>query len=232
MRSLASALILLILLHVLGAVGFVGYLAATDRLSQERIDAAVELFTPTVREQAEREAEVEAATAQAEAARDQLMRLERVADGPQSVEERLQENFEADEVSLHRLERLKAETEAIRRRLDQDKALLERQTAELEAEREAFEATVDERAGQMQDEDFARAVKTLEQLPARQAKEVVQQILGQGKLDVAVDYLAAMQLRKSAGVLKAFKTEAEVAQVTRLIEELRLRGVDPIGGNL
>ena len=80
----------------------------------------------------------------------------------------------------------------------------------------------------MQDEDFKRAVKTLEQLPARQAKDVVQQMLGQGKLDQAVDYLAAMQLRKSAGVLKAFKSEAEVVQVTRLIEQLRLRGVDPM----
>jgi hypothetical protein len=46
-----------------------------------------------------------------------------------------------------------------------------------------------------------------------------------------VDYLAAMQMRKAAGVLKEFKTPQEVAQASELLELLRRRGVDPIAGN-
>jgi hypothetical protein len=226
MKALISALIILILIHVLAAIGFVGWLSASDRLDRGRVNQVIELFSPTMAEQAAAEEEAAALQAQTEAARDQLLRLERVANGPKSVEDRLMENFEQDEIAMHRLERLQAETESIRRRLDQDKQLLAQQSQELEQKRRAFEEEVAMRSQEMQTEDFKRAVKTLEQLPPRQAKQVLQQIIAEGETEQAVDYLAEMQLRKSAGVLKAFKSEAEAAQVADLVERLRLRGVD------
>jgi len=187
----------------------------------------VDLFTPTLAEQAQVEAEVELAASDAAKARDQLMRLNSVAKGPMTVEDRLLENFEADEFDLHRLERLNAETRAIRERLAQDKEIIAKELTALEARQAKFDELVAERTSAMQDEDFNRAVKTLEQLPPKQAKGVMQQYMAQGKTDDAVNYLAAMQLRKSASILKAFKSEEEIPQVAKLLEQLRDRGKDP-----
>lgn len=227
MKSLLAAFIILLLVHLILAVGFVGWLRASNRLDAPRVQAVVEMFKPTITEVDQLQTEAEKAQAEAEAARDQLLRLERVAQGAQTLEDRLAENFEADQVDLHRLERLNAETQAIRRRLDQDKAMIAQELAELQEKEATFEALVARRTEAMREEDFSRAVKTLEQLPPKQGKEVIQQYLAAGKTADAVDYLAAMQLRKSAGILKAFKSGAEISQAAMLLEELRTRGQDP-----
>ncbi len=229
MKSLLAAFIILILVHLILAVGFVGWLQASNRIDGERVKAVVDMFKPTLDEVDKLKAEAEAAEAQAQAARDQLMRLESVAKGPQTLEDRLAANFEADEFDLHRLERLNAETEAIRRRLDQDKALIADELAALQARQEEFDELVERRTAAMRDEDFNRAVKTLEQLPPNQAKGMIQEYVAAGRMDDAVDYLAAMQLRKSAGILKAFKSEEDIPQAATLLEELRNRGNDPFG---
>ena len=229
MKSLLAAFIILILIHLILAVGFVGWLQASNRLNGERVQQVVDMFKPTVAEVEQLKAEAEAAEAEAHAARDQLMRLESVAKGPQPLEDRLPMNFEADEFDLHRLERLNAETQAIRRRLDQDKALIAEELAALQARQDAFDELVERRTAAMRDEDFNRAVKTLEQLPPNQAKGMIQQYIAAGKTTDAVDYLAAMQLRKSAGILKAFKSEEEIPTAAMLLDELRNRGQDPFG---
>lgn len=229
MKSLLAAFIILILIHLILAVGFVGWLQASNRIDGERVQAVVEMFKPTLAEVEQLKAEAEKAEAEAQAARDQLMRLESVAKGPQTLEDRLTMNFEADEFDLHRLERLNAETEAIRRRLDQDKQLIAKELAELQVRQEEFDELVERRTAAMRDEDFNRAVKTLEQIPAKQAKGMIQQYIAAGKMEDAVDYLAAMQLRKSAGILKAFKSEEEIPQAALILEELRNRGNDPFG---
>ena len=229
MKSLLAAFIILILVHLILAVGFVGWLQASNRLNGERVQQVVDMFKPTVAEVEQLKAEAEAAEAEAQAARDQLMRLESVAKGPQTLEDRLTMNFEADEFDLHRLERLNAETQAIRRRLDQDKALIAEELAALQARQDAFDELIERRTAAMRDEDFNRAVKTLEQLPPKQAKGVVQQYIADGQMEEVVDYLAAMQLRKSAGILKAFKSEEEIPTAATLLDELRNRGQDPFG---
>lgn len=229
MKSLLAAFIILLLIHLILAVGFVGWLGASNRLDGQRVQQVVDMFKPTIAEVQQLQTEAEKAKAEAQAARDQLMRLESVADGAKTLEDRLMENFEADEIDLHRLERLNAETEAIRRRLDQDKQLIAEELAELQARQKTFDELVARRTDAMQEEDFSRAVKTLEQLPPKQGKEMIQQYLAAGQLDEAVDYLAAMQLRKSAGILKTFKTEAEIPQAAMLLEALRTRGQDPFG---
>lgn len=229
MKSLLAAFIILVLLHLIAAVGFVGWLGATDRVNGERLQRVVDVFMPTIAQEDQTQAEAEVAAAEAESVRQQLVRLESVADGPKTLEDRLMENFEDDEFDLHRLERLNAETEAIRRRLDQDKQLIAKELTELEARQAAFDELVARRTAVMQNEDFTRAVKTLEQLPPKQAKLMVQEYIAAGQIDEAVDYLAAMQLRKSAGVLKAFKADEDIPQAAELLQKLRDRGKDPFG---
>jgi len=92
------------------------------------------------------------------------------------------------------------------------------------ATREAeFARRVANRSAELQNEDFRRAVASLESLPPKQAKAVIDAYVEAGEGDLAVDYLAMMQLRKSAGVLKAFKAEEDLPRAAWLIEKIRTR---------
>ncbi len=66
----------------------------------------------------------------------------------------------------------------------------------------------------------------LEQLKAKQAKSMMQQMIAAGQTEEVVDLLTAMNLRKAGSILREFKSEAEIAQANELLKHLRGRGVD------
>ena len=55
------------------------------------------------------------------------------------------------------------------------------------------------------------------------------ELIKQGKQDEVVEYLAAMQLRKSAAILDQFKADNEVPVAAQLLEASRTRGITPEG---
>ncbi|MEM1099445.1 MAG: hypothetical protein AAGH92_11740 [Planctomycetota bacterium] len=225
MKTIASVIVLLVAIHLLGvAAGFV-WLSATNRLDRDRFDRVVDVFRLTVDQEAALEAERERNEAEALAIQQQLIRMEDVADGPQSLEDRLARKLEGDDFAMHRLARMQQESGAIEQRLAQDRAFVEGELERLAQERQAFEAEKERYATQMQDEDFRRAVQTLEQLKGRQAKEMLQVLLDRDQQQLVVDYLAAMNLRKSAGILKEFKGTEEAVQAMDIVEALRERGI-------
>ncbi len=225
MRMLAGVIVTVVTLHLLAAAGGFVWLAASDRLDRDRLTAVVDLFRPTIAEQQMREAEAQAAEEEALAMQRHLIRMEDVADGPQSLEDRLARKLEGDDFALHRLARMQEESSAIQQRVDRDRAYVDAQLRRLATERQAFEETRQTYQEQMLDEDFRRAVKTLEQLKGKQAKQLLQNLLDAGELEQVVDYLAAMNLRKSAAILKEFKSDAEAAVAMEIVEALRLRGM-------
>ena len=81
-----------------------------------------------------------------------------------------------------------------------------------------------------QDEDFKNAVKMVEQLKPKQAKDLFVNLINQQQVGQVTEYLAAMNLRKAGSVLKEFKEPAEIAMATDLIERLRQRGVNLLAG--
>ncbi len=223
MKALLAAFILLILIHLIAAVGFVGWLKASDRLDGERVQRVVEMFRPTLTAEAAAQSEAAAAEAAAVAARDELARLDRAGRGPQTLAEQLAANRDEDRFDRLRLESLKDEAAAIRTRLAQDKAAIGRDLEDLKQREAAFAQRVARRTAELQDEDFRRAVASLEALPPKQAKGVIDAYVDAGEEGVVVDYLAAMQPRKSASVLKAFKAEEDLPRAAWLIEKLRTR---------
>jgi hypothetical protein len=162
----------------------------------------------------------------------QIARLEEVGDGPKRLEDRLSDKLEGDDFATHRLERMRQEARAVSDRLTQDRGYVDDRVRALAAEREAFQAMVADREALLENEDFKRAVETLEQLKPAQAKDVVRVLMAEGKKDQVVEYLAAMDLRKSAGVLKQFKGPGEVEEAAVLIEAIRLRRVDDMRDRL
>lgn len=226
MKALVYAVMALILFHVLAAVGFVGWLWMGGRLNGERFEQAVDLFSLTIEEQRQREAEAAKLAEQTRQRAEEARRLEQVADGPMTLQQRLAQEQEADEVAMLRLERLKRETDDLRRQNELFKQALADQQGELERQRETFDREVGQQQQQQQDENFKQTVTMYEQLKAKQAKQVFQEMMDAGRLNEVVEYLAAMQTRKAGAILREFKADDEVSRATRLLDGLRNRGVD------
>ena len=223
MKLAATVIVLLVAIHILLLTGGGFWLAVSGRLNLDRLHQVVDVFRDPVAVTERAAAEADAAATEALELQAEIARLEEGSDGPKRLEDRLADKLEGDDFAVHRLERMKQESDAIRDRLDQDRAYIDEQLAKLDAERAEFAAVVEGRLDGLTREDFDRAVQTLEQLKAAQAKAVVRELVATGEKEQAVAYLAAMDLRKSAGVLKQFKGDDEAREATELIEAIRKR---------
>lgn len=226
MRTLTTAILVLLLVNLLALGGAAGWLHSTGRLSRERVSRAVELFRPTLTEEARLAEEAAARQVEAEAMQVQLARLEAVADGPMTTDDRLARQQERDELAEARVQRLQRDIADLQRQLEIAQSQIAKDRQRLIQEREAFEQIRQQELAQQQDANFQQAVRTYEQLRPRQVKQMFQALMDEGKHVEVVDYLAAMQLRKAAAVLREFRDESEIGQATQLIEELRRRGID------
>ncbi len=226
MKQVGLAILVVLILNLLVLGGFIAWLGGSGRLSRERLQKVVEVFTPTIEQERlrlEEEAQLEAESA--ERAR-QAARLEAVSGGARTLEQKLDEEDLANELQARMLDRLTAESAAIRRRLESSKQVIAQLKAELDAERQALQDTIEAETQKRTSEDFQQAVAFYEQLSPKQAKGAFQALLAQGKTDEVLDYLGAMQLRKAGAVLRQFKTQEEIVQAAMLLEALRDRGVD------
>lgn len=228
MRSLFTAVSLIVILHVLLAAGFVAWLDYSGRLNRERIDKVVELFMPTIEEARAAKAEAAEAAAEAEAAASRALRMEAVADGPKPLQQRLADEREAEELALHRYQRMLQERDNLQAQLERMRQQVTREQEKLAQQRAEFEAMVDRQKELREDEDFRQAVELLERVKPDQAKQMLQNLLARGEVEIVVEYLAAMQQRIAAKVLGAFEGPGEIEQATELVERLRVRGIEPM----
>jgi len=226
MRIVWNAVSVLMMLHVAGAAGFAGWLYADGRLNKERLDELVEMFSLTVEKEQAQEQQAKELAQQAEQRAIELAHMESVADGPATVNELLADRQQRSDIADAKLDHLKRVVEDLQRRVRLEREALQQQVAELEAEREQFEAFKEQELAKINDVKFQRAVSTLEQLKPKQGKEMFKQMLASGKEEEVVDYLEHMQLRKAAAILKEFKAQDEIAMATTLLEDLRQRGVE------
>lgn len=223
MRTLFTAFILVLVINTLALGALAGWLGATGRLNKDRVRDAVAVFNHTIEEEAKLAEEADQAELEAQALAERLMRMDQVAGGPVTPEARLQSIQVVDDKRRALLERQKVEAEALKRHLNAQQRLVEQKIAELDAKQQAFETAIAAKIEEMQDADFKEAIAMLEGIPAKQAKQVIQEWLAGGAQEQVVDYLSAMEERKAAKVLKEFKLPNEVAQAATLIEQLRQR---------
>lgn len=223
MRTLITAITLVLVINILALGALAGWLGTTGRLNKERVRNAVAVFNHTIEEEAMLAEEAEQAELDDQALAERALRMEQVAGGPVTPEARLQSIQVIDENQRALLERQKVEAEALRRQLNVQQRLIEEKIAELDTKRKAFDAAIAARIEEMEGADFQEAIAMLEGIPAKQAKQVIQEWLTSGSQDQVVEYLSAMEERKAAKVLKEFKLPNEVAQAATLIEQLRLR---------
>jgi hypothetical protein len=225
MKAARNALIVVLILHALAVAGGVGWLHLTGRLNRERVKRAVEVFEPTIDQEKDQVKAVEAKAQEAKAAADEAIHMQKISMGAASLTDRLTAEQDTSDLAAQKLERLQRDISDLRKQLEDAKGEVARQKADLLAQRDAFHKEVEKFEKQQNDANFQQAVAVYEQLPAKQVKQIFQQMLTDGRTDAAVNYLAAMQLRKTAAVLKEFKSEGEVAQSAELMKQLRQRGI-------
>lgn len=226
MKTFWNLISFLAVIHMLALAMFVGWLAMTQRLSAERMESLRELFAPTVAEEQQQRAEVEE---QAEAEREAQLEQARLERPPLTSEVQIELSDAIDdktEQSVRRMQDTKRRLDALlaerERQLDQREARLDERQAQ-------WEESIEAQRRRREDEQFAKAVKTLERLPAGQAKNMLIELTGEGKMEQAVAYIDAMSTYGASKVIRELKAENEIGLAADLLEGLRTFGVEVEG---
>jgi hypothetical protein len=223
MKTLWNALSFLAIVHLLAILLFTLWLWQSSRLSGERVEAARALFAPTMAqaELAAKEAEREAKERQRQA-EDDARRI----DPPVSSEVRMQQIARMEDIEQRAVRRMADERGMLFEQLEEATRRIDQREAALEAEKRAWRESVEAERQRRESEQFAKAVRQYESVPARQAKNMLLELVDSGETAQAVAYLDAMNARAASKVLAEFRTDAEIQLATELLERLRTLGVD------
>lgn len=223
-RTLWQVTAVVCVLHVLAALGALGWLIGTDRLSRDRIERVAELLAPTVTEaEAQRQQEEQAEQEAADRAR-----REAALSGAESrsIEQTLAAERRADEITLRRLERTRAEVQSLQQSLRNQQEQIDEARQALAEKEEALEQRLDQVEQRRNEEGFRKAVQLYESLPSDRVKEMFMNLMDDNETDQVVAYLEAMRSRQAAKVLEEFEGPNEVQRAVELTERLRQRGTE------
>jgi hypothetical protein len=120
--------------------------------------------------------------------------------------------------------RLQSERNMLLNQLASENALLDEQKQALDRQRADWENAVRADRERKVDEQFLQAVRQLEQVTPKQAKQMIAQMISDNQMDLAVAYLDSMAPRAASKILREFKSETEIALATQLLEKLRTFG--------
>lgn len=220
MRSLWLIVTTVALANFLAILALVGWLAATGRLSAERVHAVRELFSATLEQEAALTAERERdeARAREDADRESFMRQ-----APTRAEDALSRGLSAESEEVQSLSRLEREAQDLRRTFARELAQIEQARARLQREREEFEALRARLAELEGSEQFEKAVRLYQSLKPRQARDLLLTLINSGQIEQAVSYLNAMELRTAGRIIAEFEDPALAAN---LLERVRTRGLE------
>ena len=228
MKTAWNVFSILLLINVLVLICLVAKLYADGRINQERVGATVEIFRTTIEEeQRELERQEQAQTLALEEEKFQTW-LQQVKSGAVTVEDKIKADLQARESMEQFVVRLRSDRNALLDVMKNYKGRVELLQDRLKEQQQQFEQQVQERARQQQSEGFQQAVQLYERTKPQQVKKMFMDLIGRstsGRGQV-VAYLAAMQPRKAAGVIREFKSDREITVATQLIEQLRTRGID------
>ncbi len=134
--------------------------------------------------------------------------------------------------------RLGDERDMLGRQLESVSAELERRQIAFEEERAAWKSEIESQVMRKKDAQFQHTVKVLEALPAKQAKNILLEMIiqkgPQEGMQEATSYLNAMSIDATSRILREMKDQEETRVATDLLEHLRrfgLSGVDEFNTN-
>jgi hypothetical protein len=221
MKSIWMIITTLALANLLALGGFVGWLAATGRMSRERVEAVRTIFSTTVADEAAAEAEADKSAADEKA---KEAKAEKLAEPPISAEDRIKRQQEDAEVKRQSRQRLDSDLKSLRTFLVRENDRLQKWEAELRAQEAAFAAEQKKVRETTGSEQFKKAMATLAGVRPKEVQSILSELLAQNKQDEVISYLDAMEERARSKVLAEFnKADPKVA--ADLLERLRTRGI-------
>jgi hypothetical protein len=223
MKTLWNIVSFLAVVHLLALLIFIGWLWQSQRLSVERMHELRGVLAMTVPQQ---QAAAARTATQIQQQHDRDVQEQRRNDPP------VDSAAQIKHVSL-----IKQQEEQSRRRLQDEKTILlgqlaaatselDQQRSELERTRTQWENAVRTDRQRKTDEQFLQTIKQYEQVPPKQGKKMIAELVSRDQFDMAVAYLDAMNPRAASKILREFKTDSEIALATQLLEELRTFGMD------
>jgi hypothetical protein len=224
-RILWNVFVIFLVLHLLAIVAFAGWLRASGRLDRARMQQVVAMFEPTISAEQTRLEEQDQDAQRQEKKDRELALLKESAKPPTTVDQRLRQGREGDALAQQKLELTRLAVASLLKNMENAKREVASQRAQLKQAREAFDKSMDKRLKLLKDENFKQVVGVYEALKADQVKSIFIELIGQGKEDQVIEYLAAMEQRKSAKVLSAFESPEDLIVATRLIQGLRKRNL-------
>lgn len=227
MKAIGWATLVLLLLHLLAGAGYVGWLASSGRIDRDRLRRAAAIFEVPIEEEKQQVEKLKAEAEQQAKKLHMAQALQHVETvGLKSFNQMITESAGKEQVADLRADRIARDIEDLRRRFEADKQLVEKRLKEVQAREMALKKLLEEEASLRESRDFKLAVQMYEQLKPRQVKDMFAELIRQNQTGQVVEYLAAMQLRQAASVIKEFKAPQEVPVATQLMELLRARGVN------
>lgn len=214
MKRLWTLISIIAVVNLLAVLGFGGWLVSSGRMDKERFRELLAAPEPPPAEGAETPTAEDAASGEIT---------------PTSVRiEAGDRQMQRQAMSIRRLAEEKLQLDKV---LDSRESKLTSEQESFRAERSAWESSMSEVKAAKTDEQFTKAVKLLESMPAKQAKELVLELVSSGKRDQAVAYIDSMSPFKRSGLLKSFKGDEEMKVATELLEALRQRTPDTKAAN-
>jgi hypothetical protein len=220
-RTFWNVILIFAFVHFLAAVLLVSWLGFNGRLSPQRLRQVRDIFALTL---AEEQGAQEQAAELEEQARDQaavLARLNTVEQGLRDAVSSTTTNQQTTEARFLAQQRHRDELAGMQAQIALARRLLTKKQTQFKTDRDAWLEQARQQKEQDSSEDFAKTVKLLERIKPKQAMQMFMKMVQDERRSQVVEYLAAMNLRKAASVLKQFKTDDEITVASDLLKALK-----------
>ncbi len=222
MRTLIRIVGVMAVVNLLAILGLTGWLFTQGRLDRERVLELTAIVGETPRDRADR---IESARLEAEAANAPRP----LADGDTATaDQRNQTRVELTMIDRERLERLQREVRDLQIQLRQQRQMLESERAQFEQDKLAFQAMRDRLYAIDGAEYFRKSLEVLNEMKPADIRPVFNSMIGEGKTEEVICYLAAFDELHRAKVITEFVKGGEVDLAAGLLESLRTRGLEPV----
>ncbi len=230
MKSMRTIIAVLAVAHMAAILGFVGYLAGTDRVNRDRLEAVRDIFALTVTdEQAALDAEAATLAANGSVPNGVLDQgngagggSEMPGSGSTSRIERLKTN---DDLMREREMRLEKDREILKRSLESENRKLQTARDDLARQEAAFDAKIEEQKRLREDEQFQKMVSVMKGLKPKDLKAKFDAYIADGKIELVVNILDSFDPRTAIKLIGEYKTDEENMLAAELLQRLKDRGL-------
>ncbi len=222
MKAIWNVLSILAVANLLAFLGLLGWLAASDRLSMDRLRSMRQALAPTI---AAEHVRLEEEKTRAEAEARVAIEKTRLGTPPVTAADRLGLKLEYSDMDRQRADRVRKEIQDLRRALLLEREQFDQDVAAFRAAKAAFEEERRRIAASEGDAQFQKTLVTLEQLKPEKVRATLQPLLDAGQIDQVVAYLDGVQDRTRTKVIDEF-IKADPRLAADLLERLRTRGVE------